>query len=727
MRPMVVSYNGTAVKSKNVLCAGSNQVGNCVWHCEMKSTASANNMLDFHLSIGLEQGEMTDGGVAVAFDFSSWSRNNFVLIPAYVYGGNRFNVETDGYMGAYPKHYINCKDVSAQLFSNSPRLALSPNTPGKIEGLTGNASTPAICFYSPSKKRAFILLFEQRTEWGNNGMFVEENAAQNEASLVVSAPGVRELRAGFGDFFPSGDKGVTWQPGNSVDLHFRLYSFKATGKTDLYDKWMQVRKALTGDNHPRNITPFSQTVTFTADYKNRNRWGELPFGAFYRCANSDCLLPGWVGGLMDTYALLATGDSLSRKRTFATFDFAINRFQAPSGYLYTANDNLGNPGIADRNEIPRSSLVRRNADVLYWMIKQFELLKLQGHGNDIRPQWEEAMLRLAEAFADTWRRYGQFGHYIDWQNGDILVYHTASGTLAPGALALAGRYFNRPDFIDIAKQSALYLYQREVEGVGFTSGACTDIMQDADSESNFAFTESLTALYELTADRQWLNRACHVANMASTWVVSYDYLFPPKSTIGRLGGNMAGSVWASTQNKHAAPGVCTMSADHLFKLYRATGNRLYADLLRDICHAHAEVMETPGRITTGMGPGSSMERIQLSDAEGKSEIGQILHTSNGWTEGNGMLMAIEIPGIYVQTDRETVYVFDHVTATVVQRSPSALTLSITNPTRFDATVAIFAETAKRAKRPLGYHAHLNWQKVHIRAGESQLVTINRKK
>ena len=109
------------------------------------------------------------------------------------------------------------------------------------------------------------------------------------------------------------------------------------------------------------------------------------------------------------------------------------------------------------------------------------------------------------------------------------------------------------------------------------------------------------------------------------------------------------------------------SADYLFKLYRATGERRYAELLRDIMHAHAEVMETPGRPTTGMGPGSSMERITLADGEGKGAIGQILHTSNGWTEDNGMLMALENPGIYVRTDKDELYVFDHVEARVIKR------------------------------------------------------------
>ena len=723
LRPMVVQYDRQVIKTKTELRQGIATADGSEWSCRMQIEQKSSEAMTFNLRFCVEKGQFASGGVAVAFDFDAWSRNNFVLIPAYVYNGNRFNVETDGYMGPYPAHYVNNKDVPAQLFSNSPRLALAENKPGKIEGLSGNASTPAMCFYSPDIKRAFILLFEQESRFGNNGMFVEENAAQNRATFVVSAPGVRELRAGFGDFYPSGDKGEDWKAGDAVNLRFKVITFKADSKTDLYDKWMQVRKDLTGPNHPRNITPFSETVKLTADYKNSKRWMELPFGSFYGTGNSLGYLPGWVGGLMDTYAMLAIDDATSRARVMTTFDFALTKFQAPSGYFFTSNNDKGEVGKADRNEIPRSSLVRRNADVLYWMIKQFELLKLQGYGSDIKPEWESAMLRLAEAFADTWQRYGQFGHYVDWQNGDILVYNTASGSLAPGALAMAGRYFGRADMIEIAQQSAKYLYNREIEGMGFTSGACTDIMQDADSESNFAFAESMMALYCITGNREWVEKARHVANMASSWVVSYDYRFPPLSTIGKLGGKMAGSVWASTQNKHAAPGVCTMSADHLFKLYRATGEKCYADLIRDMCHAHAEVMETPGRRTTGMGPGSSMERIQLDDAEGKGEIGMILHTSNGWTEGNGMLMAIELPGIYVQKDRGSVYVFDHVTAEIRGRDKSGIKLAITNPTRFDATVAVFAENSRDARKPLGYHAHLGWRKVNVPAGKTEVVTI----
>ena len=116
----------------------------------------------------------------------------------------------------------------------------------------------------------------------------------------------------------------------------------------------------------------------------------------------------------------------------------------------------------------------------------------------------------------------------------------------------------------------------------------------------------------------------NAANLAATWITSYDYELPKSTELGRLGTKLAGIVWASTQNKHGAPGICTSSGDPLFKIYRATGNRLYADLLRDIMHAHAESVR-PGGYTN--------ERLTYCDADSRGERGS--HVT-GWNELNGI-------------------------------------------------------------------------------------------
>ena len=192
-----------------------------------------------------------------------------------------------------------------------------------------------------------------------------------------------------------------------------------------------------------------------------------------------------------------------------------------------------------------------------------------------------------------------------------------------------------------------------------------------------------------------------------------------------LGAHVAGAVWASAQNKHAAPGICTASGDYLFKLYRATGETCYAELIRDIQHAQVEATDMPDHRTCGTGYGASMERIQPTDGEGKGAIGNFHYTQNAWTELNGLMMAMELPGIYVQTDANAFYVFDHVEVKVVQRDRRGVTVLMTNRTPYDARVSVFAESRKQAGTPLGYTAYLGWPRVNVPTGTTVTVQIGR--
>jgi hypothetical protein len=252
-----------------------------------------------------------------------------------------------------------------------------------------------------------------------------------------------------------------------------------------------------------------------------------------------------------------------------------------------------------------------------------------------------------------------------------------------------------------------------VIGLGMTTGGCADILQNADSETAAGFMTSLMALYETTGERKWLEKSRTLANLTATWVVSYDYELPPQTELGRLRAKLAGAVWASTQNKHGAPGFCTSSGDPLFKIYRATGDSRYAELIRDVAHAHAEGIRPDGQIT---------ERLTYCDADSRGSRGG---GSTGWNELNGFLMALELPGIYVRTDEGEVFVFDHILVRDVHRSADGVTVTLSNPTSFPASVAIFGEAADQAARPLGYTAFLNWPHVELRPGESKLMTVDR--
>jgi Highly conserved protein containing a thioredoxin domain len=726
-RPIVCQYNETKLVATHPFIAGEAKNDNSKWICSIKTTPTSDrdgNALDVKLTFKFANGVAKSVGVAAAFDFTNWSTDNYLMIPASVYNGNRYRAIGNGYNPDYPKDMYYNPDVPLTI-SNNPRLSLNAGEPSLIELQTTNAATPAVCFYSTSLKKGFILLTEQGTRLGNNGITIEENAAHNQASIKISIPSVRSKACGFGDFFPSGDRAADWNKGDEVSLNFKLYAFKAQSIPDLLTKFMAVRKALTGQNHPRNLVPMSKLFELTTAICSNN-WITVSAGSYYMPENNKDFQLGWVSGMMNTYPMLALNNQKERERVAAELDFVVDKLQGKSGFFYggiTANGEIRPEKMIP--EVPQiHAMVRKNCDALLWMIKHFMLLKEQGYGNFIKPRWENAAKKLAQAFVATWKKYGQFGQYIDPETGEIAVFNSTGGAIAPAALALASDYFGEKEFLQVAKDAANYYYNRDIVEQGLTGGHCGDISQDADSESCFGFLESLMALYSYTLDPQWLEKAQVQAALCATWTMSYDIAFPPTSQIGMLKSNMAGAVWASIQNKHSAPGICTASGDYIFKLYRATGNKLYADLIRDIQHAHTEAVDMPDHRTTNYGFGTSMERIQPSDAEGKGGVGNYINTRNSWTETNGALMDIEIPGIYLQTDKNVLYVFDHVEVNVLKSDKRKTALSISNKTAYDAKVSILTETAEQAKQPLSYVAFTKWPKVSVKAGETLRVTIS---
>jgi hypothetical protein len=457
-----------------------------------------------------------------------------------------------------------------------------------------------------------------------------------------------------------------------------------------------------------------------------DNWRENPVGNYYLPENSPDFQIGWVSGFMNTYPMLALNDAKERKRVGEEIDFIINKLQGKSGFFYGGITTEGKirPEKMHPDFPAVQAMVRKNSDVLLWFMKHLMLLKAQGYASVIKPEWELAANKLAQAFVNTWKKYGEFGQYIVPETGEIAVFNSTAGAIAPGGLALAAKYFHNADFLNVAKESAEYYYERDVVAQGLTGGHSGDISQDADADSALGFLESLMALYAETNDKKWLDKAEVVAALCATWTLSYDAVFPSNSQIAKLQSHMAGAVWASIQNKHAAPGICTASGDYLFKLYRATGNQLYADLIRDIQHAQSEAVNMPpNHITTDNLPGSSMERIQPSDAEGRSSTGNFVHTRNSWTETDGMLMALELPGIYVQTDSKKLYIFDHIEANIEKKEPDGLVLTVINKTSFNANVKIFAETTLMAKQPLSYTAFSKWPKLNVNSGETVRVKV----
>lgn len=659
--------------------------------------------------------DLKNAGVAIAFDEDQWSSDNYVMIPASVYNGNRQRIVNREYATGLDKTDYYRKELA--LTSNPiPQLSPEFGAKSRLEVLVNNAATPAIAYLKRAQRQGTILLTDQGFEWNGQvldyGLIVEESRDRAHASFIISAPGVREKKPEFIGFSKSPDKGITVKEGERITIKVTKIDFYCEDVPTLLANFMKNRKIHTQTEAPRNLMPMSEVLdrmvkNIDERYYKGNQW------EYYCPENADWISYGWIGGLMNTYPMLGLGDSEHERKVMNTFDFALSRAKGKSGYYY---DVLGSDGnVIARDAAARQKgigLTRKNADVLYWMVKQFMLLKSQGKEAVIRPEWEKQVRLLADAFVRTWKKHHTWGNYVNVESGDIAVYNTTGGAMAVAGLALAAGYFDCPIYLQIAQEAAADYYE-DFALIGFTSGGCGDILQNADSETAIALTTSLVTLYEVTGRNVYLKQAQDLANLCSTWIVSFAYRLPDDTPLAKLGANLTGAVWASTQNKHGAPGFCTQSGDALFKIYRATGKVMYADLLRDVIHAHAEGVQPNGKIT---------ERLTYCDADSRGSRGDGGKT--GWNETNGAMMAMEIPGIYIRTDLSELYVFDHVIAEIVKQNNREIILRVSNPTVYDAVVTVLAENREQAAKPLGDNAFLNWnEKIKVKAGKTVTYKI----
>jgi hypothetical protein len=679
------------------------------------------------LNIHVAKGSSADFSAALELVIGDWSREHWLLLPAGAYNGNRFHCEpTIHYSPVLPEDSpLLCANPPVHVI-DIPRLNDSEG-PSRIQFLTGDLTTPAIAFHAPATQTGFILLFEQESMFGNHGVAVEESDDRRTATLRVEAPGVRR-----GTKFSlsqvkqaSPDRGAFWQEGSRVAIRFRLFVFAAPKMQDLFARFLEVRKDLTGPTHLRHLLPFSAAWELLEEKYNRDSWddqrGRYMVG-IHRDVDagmkSQDWQPGWVGGAMATQALIFSGSALSRERAIRNLDWMLTKTQAASGFFRGMiwKDEVFDDGYQVSRPYAKGwSNVRRNADVLYFLMKQIDLLKKQEASWKLPDAWREALQRLADRFVALFREYGQLGQIIHIETGNIILGGSSGGAMAPAGLALAAARFERPDYLEAAQAIARHYLERDVRH-GITTGGPAEILQAPDSESAFAMLESFVVLYEATGAKEWLEAASTMATQCATWVGSYDYRFPETSILGKLDSRTTGTVYASVQNKCHCPGICTLSGDSLFKLFRATGNHLFLELIRDIAHALPQFLSRVDRPVGEMDSGWICERVNCGDWEGFEHIGGAIF-GPCWPEVSLMLSWIELPGLYVQTDTGLVATLDHVDAFVESRDGEALIVRLNNPTPFPARIRVLAETSRAAStRLLGSNSLLNAPVLEIPAG-----------
>lgn len=703
--------------------------------------------------------KLSQAGVSMIFYVDGWKKENYVFAPAALYNGNRYKCLKKPYAPMFnPEEAKLCGDEP--IITDVPRLELDGQ--GRAQLNTGDLATPCVGYFSKEEKRGVLWFWNQQNEAGNFGITVDEDCENNNISFILSAPCVREKTKYemCTTEKKSDDRGIDLNVGDKLTFIVEEHVFDCENEKEFLNEFFNRRiRSFTPRSLPNRL-PFSEAFSVIEDKYNERNWLENP--GFYKSSEAEASIyrqwqTGWVGGTMNTLPGFIVGNDLSVERSKISLDFVFGKIQHESGFLYGIYcDGKVYGDSFESAENAAITMSRKNGDALYFLAKQIMFLK---HENmEIKPEWNNGLKKLADAFVRYYRKNNSLDQFIDMDKFAPYAAGTASAAIAPAGLALCAEYFNEKEYLTAASEIAEDYYNKYVTR-GFTNAGPGEILSCPDSESAFGMLESLIALYSATSDEKWLGYAKDTASLCASWCVSYDYKYEKDSQFGKRKIATSGAVWANVQNKHAAPGICTLSGASLFRLYRATGDIRYLDLCRDISHNITQFLSTEDdptyssyiwggnpklqkrlinmnvsfllkmrkaggllkRITAPIYDkqfnkvGRMGERCNLSDWEGTPNVGE-LPGGSCWCEVSTLLTYLEIPAAYINPDKNFAYPIDHLKCEVKNGE-----ITIENPTKYDASYRIFVENEADRNKPLDELFMLRYRTVKVPAHKKVTV------
>lgn len=665
--------------------------------------------------------------ISVEYEKTDWKKTEYVFFPGAVYDGNRMTSKKIPYP---PYHAGKTEEKWASVITDIPHLEKEKDS--QISFRSGDMTTPAMGHYDREKKEGEFLLAAHEINGYYTGLSVKEK--NGSAFFAVSVPAVREEKKYFfgelpdgSGFFPtceavSDDEGMILKAGERIRLIVKKHSIMAESIPSYIKECNSFREELEKSGEFTGI-PFS--VAYDAVKEKYLKYNFTEEG-YYRVGTENEAPPsywqaGWIGGGMNTCSFIREDRGTAREQSISTLRFITERLQLPNGWyvpMYAKGKYYGDNFQDDGCTI---TLVRKNGDMLYFLLKQAMELKSQASDRtEILECLEESIKKQADAFVRFFRKNGELGQFIDMEKEELLQGGTACGVIIPGALSLAYEYFGTSEYLETAEALG-EIYIKSCLETGILNGGPGEICQAPDSESAFAFLESCVQLYETTGKEKWLAAAEEAFELALTWVMSYDFHMPEESTAAKLHVHTGGTVFANAQNKHSAPGICTLSGNSMLKLYRFTGNEKYLLCMKRISHALSQFVSLEERpvytlAEKNLPSGYFNERVQTSDWEGKETIGEFLYGSN-WPEVTMLLTYTEIPGIYVNAEKRKVWCADHVKAEITEVREEGVVLKIQNISSYDARVNVLAE--RDGKEKLGHLYYKDMEQVMVKAGEEK--------
>ena len=717
--PLNAAWNEKHVKAKHNKGQEEINFDNCSWNIKYDWEQTSGIKYAGKCEFTYTGTENFYGKVILGVAINNWKLTGYMLAPAAAYNGNRFNVMKKKYPPMF-SHEEMPGTKEGVFITNVPHLKLDGND-SYIHLLSGDMATPCMGVFQWEQRTGLLFYGPHITGKGYTGFCFKEDAGT--ATIELEAPGIRkhEYRNVNWDA-PSTDKAGCFENGDSVVLETVIYEFPCENIHDFYEKFWETRHSVEKPGEFVHKLPFSAAFEIIEEKYHREQWND-EFG-YWRVGSQDFVggdwQAGWVGGGMNTHALILDGNTDSAERSETTLNTIFTTLQYENGYICPMmykGEMMGDDFNDNKNK--HFLLLRKNADLLFFAART--VLHYQSINKAVPESWMKGLKKLADVFVRLHRKYGQLGQFIDTATDTILAGGTASAAAAAGGLVLAGKALNCREYIDTALEVANWYIVNSLD-IGLLNGGPGEILQNSDSESAFGLLESFIILYEETGDKKWLEAAKRCGWQCASWTMNYDFVFPPGSEFHRHDMKTTGSVFANTQNKHSAPGICTFSPLAVFKLYIYTGDRTWLEFAREIAHNITQYLSTEENPVHSwdadplpMPPGWMCERVNTSDWEGKENVGELFYGSC-WCEVSCLLTYAEMPGIMFDKNTGEAVVFDHVKAKKINETPEKWQYEITNPTKYSAKLKILV----RDDNDLS-----NWDSVSLPAGETQSFTVLR--
>ena len=190
-----------------------------------------------------------------------------------------------------------------------------------------------------------------------------------------------------------------------------------------------------------------------------------------------------------------------------------------------------------------------------------------------KPEYLKAALDTCDFALKSQDENGSFAKSWD-ADGNVLAKKGTIGCFLILPILTAYKKTNDQKYLDAAVR-AFDFYYSELEEYGFTTAGALDTYS-IDKESSSPLLRDALALYEVTRDRAYVEKAEKIAWYLCTWMMHFTVEYPADCLIAQLGYDTFGSTSVSTPHQ-ALDQYALRDVLSFLKLYEITGYKQWRE------------------------------------------------------------------------------------------------------------------------------------------------------